>query len=89
MTNELHEALERFNSLPDDAILPSRITGIILGVSERTIRYHPYLPRVVTGKGWATSASSRVKECHRRRRDEHPRRQIGNAQHPGLPLPAQ
>ena len=47
MTNDLHEALERFNSLPDDAILPSRITGIILGVSERTIRYHPYLPRVL------------------------------------------
>jgi hypothetical protein len=32
MTNELHEALERFNSLPDDAILPSRVTGIILGL---------------------------------------------------------
>jgi len=41
MTNELHEALERFNSLPDDAILPSRVTGIILGISERTIRLSP------------------------------------------------
>jgi hypothetical protein len=51
MTNDLHEALERFNSLPDDAILPSRITGIILGVSERTIRYHPYLPRVQISRG--------------------------------------
>ena len=51
MTNELHEALERFNSLPDDAILPSRITGIILGVSERTIRYHPNLPRVQISRG--------------------------------------
>lgn len=40
MTNELHEVLERFNALPDDAILPSRITGIILGISERTVRYH-------------------------------------------------
>ena len=46
MTNELHEALERFSSLPDDAILPSRVSGIILGMSERTIRYHPNLPRV-------------------------------------------
>jgi hypothetical protein len=51
VTNDLHEALERFNSLPDDAILPSRITGIILGVSERTIRYHPCLPRVQISRG--------------------------------------
>ena len=51
MTNELHEALERFNSLPDDAILPSRVTEIILGVSERTIRYHPNLPRVQISRG--------------------------------------
>jgi len=29
MTNELQEVLSRFNSLPDDAILPSRVTGII------------------------------------------------------------
>ena len=51
MTNELHEVLERFNALPDDAILPSRVTGIILGVSERTIRYHPQLPRVQVSRG--------------------------------------
>ena len=51
MTNELHEALERFNSLPDDAILPSRVTGIILGLSERTVRYHPHLPRVQISRG--------------------------------------
>jgi hypothetical protein len=25
MTNELHEALERFSKLPDDAILPARV----------------------------------------------------------------
>jgi len=41
MTNDLHEALERFNSLPDDAILPSRITGIILGISERNDSLSP------------------------------------------------
>jgi len=51
MTNELHEALERFNVLPDDAILPSRVTGIILGISERTVRYHPNLPRVQISRG--------------------------------------
>jgi hypothetical protein len=46
MTNDLHEVLARFNVLPDDAVLPSQVTAIILGVSERTIRYHPHLPRV-------------------------------------------
>jgi len=51
MTNELHEILERFNALPDDAILPSWVTGIILGVSERTIRYHPHLARVQISRG--------------------------------------
>jgi hypothetical protein len=51
MANDLHEALARFNVLPDDAILPSRLTGIILGVSERTIRYHPNLPRVQISRG--------------------------------------
>jgi hypothetical protein len=51
VTNELHEILQRFNALPDDAILPSRVTGIILGVSERTIRYHPNLPRVQISRG--------------------------------------
>jgi hypothetical protein len=51
MANELHEVLQRFNALPDDAVLPSRVTGIILGVSERTIRYHPNLPRVQVSRG--------------------------------------
>jgi len=51
MTNELDETLERFKSLPDEAILPSRVTGIILGVSERTVRYHPNLPRVQISRG--------------------------------------
>ena len=51
MANDLHEALSRFNVLPDDAVLPSQVTAIILGVSERTIRYHPYLPRVQISRG--------------------------------------
>lgn len=51
MTNELHEILERFNALPDDAILPSRVTGVILGISERTVRYHTSLPRVQISRG--------------------------------------
>jgi hypothetical protein len=51
VTNDLHEVLERFNSLPGDAILPSRVAGIILGVSERTVRYHPHLSRVQVSRG--------------------------------------
>jgi hypothetical protein len=51
MANDLHEALARFNVMPDDAVLPSQVTAIILGVSERTIRYHPNLPRVQISRG--------------------------------------
>lgn len=51
MQNELLEILQRFDALPDDAILPTRITGIILGISERTVRYHPHLPRVQIARG--------------------------------------
>lgn len=50
MNNTL-EALQRFDALPDDAVVPSRITGMILGISERTIRYHPNLPRVQISSG--------------------------------------
>ena len=51
MANDLHEAPARFNVLPDDAVLPSQVTAIILGVSERTTRYHPQLPRVQISRG--------------------------------------
>jgi hypothetical protein len=46
MANDIQEQLSRFDAMPDDAILPTRVTAIILGVSERTVRYHPNLPRV-------------------------------------------
>jgi hypothetical protein len=49
--NNTFEALQRFSALPDDAVVPSRITGMILGISERTIRYHPNLPRVQISRG--------------------------------------
>ena len=32
MTNALREILERFDCLPADAVVPSRITAIILGL---------------------------------------------------------
>jgi hypothetical protein len=46
MTDGLRAILERFDALPDDAVVASRITAIILGLSEKTVRYHSALPRV-------------------------------------------
>jgi hypothetical protein len=51
MTNKLREILEQFAALPDEAVVPSRVTAIILGTSERTIRYHPHLPRRQVSRG--------------------------------------
>jgi hypothetical protein len=51
MTNKLREILERFAALPDDAVVASKVTAIILGTSERTVRYHPHLPRRQVSKG--------------------------------------
>ncbi len=51
MTPKLREILERFAALPDEAVLPSKITAIILGLSERVIRYHPMLPRAQISVG--------------------------------------
>jgi hypothetical protein len=45
MTPALREVLERFDALPDDAVSPTKVTAIVLGLSERTVRYHPMLPR--------------------------------------------
>jgi hypothetical protein len=51
MTNKLREILERFAALPDEAVVPSSVTAIILGVSERVVRYHPMLPRAQVSIG--------------------------------------
>jgi hypothetical protein len=51
MSPALREILERFDALPDDAALPTKATAAILGTSERTVRYHPQLTRVVVSRG--------------------------------------
>jgi hypothetical protein len=51
VTNKLREILERFAALPDEAVVPSKITAILLGVSERVVRYHPMLPRAQISVG--------------------------------------
>jgi hypothetical protein len=45
------EIIKRFDSLPDDAVVQTKVTALVLGVSERTIRYHPNLPRVQISTG--------------------------------------
>jgi hypothetical protein len=45
LTEKVRSILNRFDALPDDAVLQSSTTSIITGLSERTIRYHPKLPR--------------------------------------------
>jgi hypothetical protein len=38
-------ALRSFDAQPDDAVLSTKATARITGLSERTVRYHPQLPR--------------------------------------------
>ena len=47
----LSEILQRFDELPDDAVAPTKITAIILGLSERTVRYHRHLTRIQVSPG--------------------------------------
>jgi len=51
MTSALRQILERFDFLPDDAVVPSKVTAIVLGLSERVVRYHPHLKRVTVSEG--------------------------------------
>jgi hypothetical protein len=43
--------LERFQSLPDEAVISSKLAAIILDLSERTTRYHPHLKRIWISEG--------------------------------------
>jgi hypothetical protein len=45
------EIIKRFDQLPDDAVVQTKVTALILGVSERTVRYSSYLPRVQLSPG--------------------------------------
>jgi hypothetical protein len=46
MDKGLKKALERFPHLPREAAVPTKLTAAVTGLSERTVRYHPLLPRV-------------------------------------------
>jgi hypothetical protein len=45
------EIIKRFDQLPDDAVVQTKVTALVLGVSEKTVRYHPQLPRVQVSPG--------------------------------------
>jgi hypothetical protein len=45
--NRNHDILERFDRLPDDAVIPDPAAAEVLSVSPRTLRYRmPQLPRI-------------------------------------------
>jgi hypothetical protein len=47
---ELTELLKRWSSLPDEAVVNSKLTAAITGLSERTVRYDPRFERVYLTK---------------------------------------
>ena len=47
---ELTELLKRWPSLPDEAVVNSKLTAAITGLSERTVRYDPRFERVYLTK---------------------------------------
>jgi hypothetical protein len=47
------EVLRQFDLLPDDAVVPTRITAAIHGVSERTVRRrYPAVQLTINRKGY-------------------------------------
>lgn len=43
------DLLQNFDKLPDDAIVPSKITAALLNISTRQLRRSPPIPKVKTG----------------------------------------
>jgi hypothetical protein len=39
------EIIKHWDSLPDDAVVSAKITAIVLGIAERSVRYHRGLQR--------------------------------------------
>jgi hypothetical protein len=44
--SKILEILKRFDDLPDDALVPPKVAGIVLDVNEHTLRRHPPVPRI-------------------------------------------
>ena len=45
------EILKHWDDLPNDAVVSIKITALVLGCAERTVRYHPDLTRVYISRG--------------------------------------
>jgi len=45
------EIIRNWDNLPDDAVVSPKITALVLGCAERTVRYHPDLTRVYISRG--------------------------------------
>jgi hypothetical protein len=45
------EILKNWDNLPDDAVISTKITALVLGCAERTVRYHPKLKRIEISRG--------------------------------------
>jgi hypothetical protein len=45
------EILRNWDSLPDDAVISTKVTALLLGCAERTVRYHPKLKRIEISRG--------------------------------------
>jgi hypothetical protein len=61
---KIRKALERFPSLPDDAVVPVKITALILGTSERVVRYSDNLRKIQVSPGrYGISAGEIRKLC--------------------------
>jgi hypothetical protein len=45
------EIIKHWDSLPDDAVVSTKITALVLGCAERTVRDHPDLERVAISVG--------------------------------------
>jgi len=43
--DKITEVVSRFDALPNDAIVQTKVTALLTGLSERTVRYHPKLKR--------------------------------------------
>jgi hypothetical protein len=45
------EVIKHWDVLPDDAVVGTKITALVLGCAERTVRYHPKLTRIQISRG--------------------------------------
>ena len=68
------EALKRFDALPDDAVVSSNVTAVILGVCPKTVREHPHLRKIWVSRN---RYGQRVGDIRKIVRERSLRREVG------------